>query len=148
VTAGAKARLIRWLRFNFVGLLGIGVQLGMLTLLVSGAGLNYLFATALAVESAVLHNFLWHEHYTWRERTCGTPGVLRRLVRFHLANGLISLAGNLLFMRLLTGSVGLHYLPANLLSIAMSGLLNFLAGEFLVFRVRDRQRDDHSLFLG
>ena len=148
MTASGKARLMRWLRFNFVGLLGVGVQLAVLTLLVSGAGLNYLTATALAVESAVLHNFLWHERYTWRERTRGAPGVGGRLVRFHLANGLVSLGGNLLFMRLLTGSAGLHFLPANVLSIAMCGILNFLVGDFLVFRVRDVKRDDHPLFLG
>jgi putative flippase GtrA len=148
VSPAGRRRFIRWLRFNFVGLLGIGVQLGVLTLLVSVARLNYLFATVLAVESAVLHNFLWHERYTWRERTRGVPGVARRLLRFHLANGLISIAGNLLFMRLLTGAAGLHFLPANLLSIAMCGILNFLVGDFLVFRVRDRQRDDHPLFLG
>lgn len=148
MSPAGRQRFIRWLRFNFVGLLGIGVQLGVLTLLVSVAQLNYLLATALAVEAAVLHNFLWHERYTWRERTRGTPGVPRRLLRFHLANGLISIGGNLLFMGLLAGALGLHYLPANLLSIAMCGILNFLAGDFLVFRVRDAKHSDHPLFLG
>jgi len=148
VSPAGRRRLTRWLRFNLVGLLGIGVQLGVLTLLVSLARLNYLLATVMAVEAAVLHNFLWHERYTWRERIQGAPGVAGRLLRFHLANGLISIAGNLLFMRLLAGSAGLHYLPANLLSIAMCGILNFLAGDFLVFRVRVTARDDHPLFLG
>lgn len=148
MSPAGRQRLIRWLRFNFVGLLGIAVQLSVLTLLVSVARINYLLATVIAVECAVLHNFLWHERYTWRERTRGTPGVTGRLLRFHLANGLISIAGNLLFMRLLAGSAGLHYLPANLLSIAMCGILNFLVGDFLVFRVRDTPRDDHPLFLG
>ena len=59
---------LRWLKFNFVGLIGIGVQLLALALLKSGLHLNYLLATALAVETAVVHNFLWHERFTWRDR--------------------------------------------------------------------------------
>ena len=58
---------VRWLKFNLVGTIGIGVQLGMLYLLTS-LGVDYMLATALAVESAVLHNFLWHERFTWPDR--------------------------------------------------------------------------------
>ena len=57
----------RWLKFNFVGALGIGVQLAALATLTT-LGLRYLAATALAVETAVVHNFLWHERMTWRDR--------------------------------------------------------------------------------
>ena len=60
--------LVRWLRFNFVGGIGIGVQFLMLFLLKSALHLDYLLATALAVEAAVVHNFIWHERYTWADR--------------------------------------------------------------------------------
>jgi putative flippase GtrA len=50
----------RWLKINFVGGLGIGVQLEALWLLVHWAQMHYMVATALAVEAAVLHNFAWH----------------------------------------------------------------------------------------
>ena len=53
--------MIRWLKFNFVGGIGIGVQLVVLTALKSGLHFNYLLATVLAVEAAVIHNFIWHE---------------------------------------------------------------------------------------
>src|SRR4029077_6154405 len=59
---------IRWMKFNAVGAGGILVQLGALTMLKSGLQLDYLFATALAVEAAILHNYLWHERFTWRDR--------------------------------------------------------------------------------
>ena len=48
-----------WLKFNTVGAIGIGVQLAALAALKSGLELNYLLATGLAVEAAVLHNFVW-----------------------------------------------------------------------------------------
>ncbi len=122
----------RWLRFNAVGLAGILVQLAALAALKQIAGLSTTAATALAVELAVLHNFYWHERWTWG--THGTPGVMARLLRFHLANGLVSLVSNLLWMRLLTGPAGMHYLPANMISIAVTALLNFALSERFVFR--------------
>lgn len=122
----------RWLRFNAVGLAGIGVQLSALAALTQFGGLPVLAATAIAVEAAVLHNFYWHERWTWNTR--GAPGVWRRLLRFHLANGLVSLVSNLLWMRILTGAAGLHYLPANAVSIAVTALVNFALGERFVFR--------------
>jgi len=125
----------RWIRFNAVGLAGVVVQLAVLALARDGLGWNYLVATAVAVEAAVLHNFVWHERWTWRERTGGgIKGRLGRLVRFHLSNGLVSIVGNLLLMRLFTGVLGWHYLVANLLAIAICSVVNFLAADRLVFR--------------
>lgn len=129
-----KKLFCRWLKFSIVGAGGIAVQLGSLGLLVTALGVHYLVATALAVEASVLHNFIWHQHWTWRERTRQAPGVLRRLLRFHAANGLISLGGNVLFMRLFVGELGVPLLVGNLMSIAGCGLLNFAAGEWVVFR--------------
>jgi putative flippase GtrA len=63
-----RVRPIRWLKFNFVGAIGIGVQFGALFLFTSVFHLHYLAATALAVEAAVVHNFLWHENFTWVDR--------------------------------------------------------------------------------
>lgn len=124
--------ITRWWRFNAVGLIGVIVQLAALTILKSVAGLSTPVATALAVEMAVLHNFVWHERWTWATR--GTPGSGGRLVRFHLANGLLSLVSNLVWMQLLTGPAAMHYLPANVISIAITALLNFTLSERFVFR--------------
>ena len=60
--------LLRFLRFNVVSAIGIGVQLGAAAVLVGAVGLNYLVGSALAIELAVLHNFFWHERWTWRDR--------------------------------------------------------------------------------
>jgi putative flippase GtrA len=124
-----------WLKFNAVGLVGIGVQLFVLTVFKTGLGLNYLAATVIAVESAVLHNFAWHERWTWPDRTrSNTGGLPRRLIRFHLANGLISIAGNLFLMWVFVSHLHLHYFLANIMAIATCSILNFLASDRLVFR--------------
>ena len=129
-----KTLALRWLKFNAVGLLGVGLQLAVLAVLVGGLGMDYLPATALAVESAILHNFLWHERFTWTDRTqAAAGGWVRRFWYFHAANGVISLGGNLLLMPILVQVLHLPILMANLASIAICSLANFAASEELVF---------------
>ncbi len=131
----------RVVKFHAVGLIGTGVQLVALVAFKSLLGLGYLLATALAVEVAVLHNFCWHERWTWVERTRHAPGaalLAGRLLRFNLTNGLVSIVSNLLLMRLLVGVLHLHYLFANVLAIALTSLANFLLSELFVFRLRRR----------
>ena len=127
---------LRWLKFNAVGAIGIGVQLAALALYKGGFGIYYLTATAMAVETAVLHNFVWHERWTWRERTrldSGRRSLLGRLLRFHLSNGLVSILSNVVLMRFFAGYLGLHYMVANLIAIAITALANFALSEWFVF---------------
>ncbi len=141
-SATAARRLAgRYLKFSTVGGIGIFVQLAALAILKSLAGLHYLLATALAVEAAVLHNFAWHERWTWIERTSGNRQLrplLGRLLRFNVTTGALSIASNLVLMRLLVGRLHLHYLLANILTIAICSLANFLVSEFFVFRTARR----------
>jgi len=122
------------LRFYTVGLGGVVVQLVALAALQKGFTLGYLPATAIAVELAVLHNFVWHERWTWADRTRSTTGQTGRLLRFHLANGVLSILGNLALMAVLVGRLGLPVIPANVISIGICSLLNFLAADRFVFR--------------
>jgi len=121
----------RWLKFTAVGGIGIVVQLVVLAGLQSGFELDYLLATAVAVEAAVLHNFLWHERFTWRDRRTGKS--LRRLVKFNLATGTFSILGNLALMKLLVGELHFEYLPANGIAIAVCSMVNFLVSDRFVF---------------
>jgi putative flippase GtrA len=125
----------RWLVFNGVGALGVGVQLVTLGVLVHGGGVHYLTATAIAVEAAVLHNFAWHQRWTWRDRQSrSTRATVVRLARFHLLNGTVSLVGNVAAMAVLTGGFGMDPLPANFIAVVACSALNFMASEALVFR--------------
>jgi putative flippase GtrA len=127
----SKSTWARWWKFNAVGGMGIGVQLMVLTLLKSGFGWNYLLATAFAVEAAVVHNFFWHERYTWADR--GQSARLVRLAKFNLTSGAFSLAGNLVAMKLFVEGLGVNYFVANVLSITVCSVLNFLVADRFVF---------------
>ncbi len=126
--------LIRWIKFNAVGIAGAVVQIWFLHLLLR-AGAHYLAATAVAVEAALLHNFAWHQRYTWSDRPCDDlPSVILRLLRFHLSNGFVSVVGNVLLMRLFVGQFGLHPLVANFVAILACSVINYFVGDRFVFK--------------
>ncbi len=120
----------RWLKFNLVGGIGIAVQLVVLAGLKTGLHLDYLIATALAVEITVIHNFLWHERFTWADRA---GAGFTRFLRFNLTTGLFSIAGNLLLMKLLVGFAHVNYLLANGITITACSVVNFLVSDGFVF---------------
>lgn len=121
--------LRRWLKFSLVGATGIAVQLLTLGLLLKFSTLHYLIATALAVETSVLHNYVWHKRWTWADRQVQRKALLK----FNFTNGALSLAGNLLLMWLLVGSLGLDARLANMLTISVCALANFLLSDRFVF---------------
>ena len=124
---------MRWLRFNAIGIAGAVVQLIALNLLLA-CGLHYLLSTALAVETAVLHNYYWHLRWTWKDRSGS-------IIRFHLANGLVSMAVNLVAMRLLSGVSQRPVTIANLIAIASASLLNYTLCYRWVFPAAKTARD-------
>ena len=129
--------VLRWLKFNLVGIIGVCLQMSVLAACTYWAKLPYLAATVLAVECTILHNFIWHERFTWGDRPCNS-GVERalRLLRFNSSNGAVSLVGNLLLMRLLVEQLHLPVLVANGGAILACSVANFLFGDQFVFRPR------------
>lgn len=124
----------RWLTFNAVGAIGIVVQLACLWLLHEVIQVPYLVATAAAVELTVLHNFAWHLRWTWKDRPAPPSALIWRLLRFNASNGAFSIAGNVVLMAAFLPFVPGHYLLANLASIGICSLINFVAADRWVFR--------------
>lgn len=129
-----RETFLRWWRFNLVGAIGIAVQLAALILLKSVFHFNYLAATAVAVEAAVVHNFVWHEQFTWADRV--EPAWRKsppRFVRFNLTAGGVSIIGNLALMRVMVGFGHMNYFAANAIAIALCSVANFLVSDEWVF---------------
>ena len=126
--------LLRWLKFNLVGGIGIAVQFAALFALKGIFHFNYLAATAVAVEAAVVHNFVWHEQFTWSDRVQASwRRSLPRFARFNLTTGAVSILGNLALMKVMVGYGGMNYMLANALAIILCSLANFLVSEQWVF---------------
>jgi putative flippase GtrA len=126
---------IRWGKFNLVGAMGVVVQLAALALINRWAPGHYLIASAAAVELALLHNFVWHLHYTWRDRR-DDSAVLGQLMRFHLSNGLVSMLGNLALMRVLVHEAHIPLLASNFIAILCCSIVNFCLGNNWAFAER------------
>ncbi len=121
----------RWLKFGAVGMAGVAVQLAALWILVHVLAIPLIVSLVIAVEVALLHNFAWHEAWTWR----GQPASARwrRMLRFHFANGLVSLTLNPLFTWALKEQLGMPLLTSNLLAIGGTAVLNFAVADTWVF---------------
>jgi putative flippase GtrA len=126
---------VRWCKFNLVGALGMIFQLGVLGVLSRVAPGHYMMATAAAIEMTLLHNFIWHMHYTWRDRREARTR-LGKLARFHLSNGTLSMTGNLALMRLLVQQARVPVLTANGIAVLVCSLVNFWMGDCWAFAMR------------
>ncbi|MFY9854296.1 MAG: GtrA family protein [Terracidiphilus sp.] len=125
--------IIRWGKFNLVGAMGMAVQLGALALLERWDAGHYLYASTAALEITLLHNFVWHMHYTWKDRRYRSA-LLTQLTRFHLSNGLVSMVGNLALMRVLVDGAHMPLLAANGIAILCCSVINFILGDNWAFK--------------
>jgi dolichol-phosphate mannosyltransferase len=120
--------------FGFVGTLGAVLQVALFSGFAEGLGLPEILGMPIAVELTVLHNFFWHERLTWRDRGIGAfRDRAVRLWRFHVANGLTSIAGNMVLGFVLTHTFQLHGAWVAWIAIAVCAPFNFWAADRWVF---------------
>ena len=115
----------RAVRFALVGTSGVIVNSAALAALHGGLGLPLLLASALAVEIAIIHNFVWNNRWTFGQRRIS----LARFARFNAVSlgGLAIATGTL---HLLVRGFGLYYLLANLIGIGLAMTWNFLLSQY------------------
>jgi putative flippase GtrA len=112
--------------------MGFTLQVVLTELLTTVGRWPLALSTLVAVEGALLHNFAWHERWTWRDAVA-MKGRLNRCVAFHAANGLTSIVGNIVIGKLLADILGLGVLPRTSIAVALVGLFNFFLADRLVF---------------
>jgi putative flippase GtrA len=122
----------RFARFAIAGAGGLVVQIATLAVLVQVAQLHYVAATIIAVEAAILLNFVWHENWTWRDR--GRSSWLPRLLRFNALTAVTSLVGSVVVTTFLVETVSMNPIVANSISVVVLGALNFIGSDRFVFR--------------
>ena len=114
----------RLARFAIVGAAGFIVQIVCLQALVA-LGLYYLVATAIAVEAAILHNFVWHAAWTWRDRPTRAADMWGRLLRFNGVSAAASILGNVAIVWALVHGLRVPFVVATGLAVAMVSALNY-----------------------
>jgi dolichol-phosphate mannosyltransferase len=143
--AGSTGQLAAWMRYGLVGLIGAAIDLGGLYLLVERGGWPLVLALPVAIQLALISNFLWNETLTFRaQRPPGAAGgrLAARFFRYEVVcipgavlNGLVTLV---LFTR------GIHLLLAALAGILAGGLLNLLFNIPAIWRIWRRRAGPNS----
>ena len=121
--------LPRFIRFGFVGGVGVVVDMAVLWVLADtrclGWGLS--LSKAIAAEVAIGNNFLWNDIWTFRDLSSIASGAMARAARFAKFN-LICLAGIAFSILLLNTQVRLLHLNvylANFIAIFLVSIWNF-----------------------
>jgi putative flippase GtrA len=125
----------RFTRFAIAGATGLAAQIAIVWLLANWTGMHYLAATALAVEAAILINYAWHERLTWRDRPATTARERwSRLGRFNALTAATSIIGSLVLTAGLVELFDLRPVAANVISVILLSVINFIGADTLVFR--------------
>lgn len=130
--------LLRWCKFSAVGIVGFLVQLASVALLSRMLPGHPLLVTALGVEVTLLHNFIWHLNYTWRDRRLELKPHMQ-LLRFQMSNGAVSMFGNLAGMSMLLRYTHIPIILSSIISILGCALINFYIAECWAFETRTKE---------
>lgn len=120
----------KFLKFLAVGASGIIVNEGLLWVLTEFAGVFYIVSSLIAIETSILSNFILNDVWTFRQERKGK--FFTRLGKFNLAR-LFALGINLGALALFV-SLGLHYLIANLIGIAIATVFTYLSSLWWVWK--------------
>jgi putative flippase GtrA len=124
------ANWLQLVRFGIVGGIGFAVNLGVYTLFVHSAGVDYRLASVVAWLVAVMNNFVLNRHWTFDAR----GGQARfQAIRF-LVVSLAAEGFSLSLLTLLVEGASLPKVLAQALAVAASMPLNFLGNKLWSFR--------------
>ncbi len=127
----------RLIKFGIVGASGVVVNQGTLLLLGELTPLSLLLRSLLAIEMAIVTNFLLNLHWTWRDRRAETAGGMAvQFLRFNLSSGGTAYLLNHLPLLWLV-SLGWPEGASNLLGIGIAAGGNFLLSHFWTFKKSD-----------
>jgi dolichol-phosphate mannosyltransferase len=110
-------------KFAVVGTSGVGVNTFFLWFFTDVAGFDYKISSPMAVELAVLSNFLLNNAWTFRD-AANRSHVLVRIFKFHVtaAGGFVV---NWSLLVALTELAGIYYLVSNLVGILAGFVWNY-----------------------
>jgi dolichol-phosphate mannosyltransferase len=126
--------MMRIIKFSVVGATGVLVNAGLLYLLTEKTGVLYIKSSLVAIECAIINNFLWNYFWTWGDRASASKShFFRSLAKFNFSSGIVAFVVNWGLLILLTEVFGIPYQYSNLMGIAVGTVVNFTASHFWSF---------------
>ena len=113
-----------FMKYSLVGVSGVFVNLGLYLLLTRYYEISELVAPLIAIESALISNFILNNFWTFGKRI--TESRIRvKFVKFHLVSGFSALINYSAFLTLFL-VFGLYDILANLIGIGLAAIVNYL----------------------
>jgi len=129
------ARQQRTFKFMIVGIVGFGVETGILWLLTEQAGLFYIISAVIATEVAIITNFILNDNWTFRDRKKLGSKLITRLLKYNITC-VIGVAIKLSILTLLTEVFGLYYIISNIIGIVTVFLWNYFGSTKWAWRIK------------
>ena len=124
----------KMLSFGIVGISGIFVNMGVLWLLTSYAGIYYLVSAIIAIEVSIINNFVWNDLWTFgSDRAHRRRSSAGRIWLFHLVSA-GGAAINWVILFVLTQFVGIFFMVSNLVGILAGFVWNYLVNRNVTWR--------------
>ena len=113
-----------FIKYSLVGFLGVGINLGVYSILTRYYDFSEIVAPLISIESALILNFFLHNFWTFGKRS--TQSRIRvKFLKFHLVSGLSAIINYLVFLSLFL-ILDVYDLLANLIGIAVAAVFNYL----------------------
>ena len=131
----------RFVKFSIVGLSGMIINLVALYINrevlfknIDPEWIRLNLSLGLAIFFATINNYLWNRKWTWLDRKGKTKyGFFPQMGQYFIACGL---AIGLQFVFTLLLAQFMHYLIANIISIVLAAVLNYLLNDIWTFATR------------
>jgi putative flippase GtrA len=119
-----------------VAWVGMGVNTACLYLFKGVWHVPIIPASLLAIEIAIVHNFIGLRLWAWGDRQDHghRPPFFRQLLLYNAATGIVDLAVNVSILWLLYKLFGVHYLLANIAGMIMGPFFKFWLNDKIVFK--------------
>jgi dolichol-phosphate mannosyltransferase len=134
------------IKFCFVGLSGVLVNLGFLYLFTEYIGLYYLTASVIAIEISILTNFILNDFWTFKlkdEIDSFTQNRFQRFFSFQCVS-IIGLMINIGILYVLTDFFRIYYLISNLIGILIVFFWNYLINRHITWKLKTS--DNYSVY--
>ncbi len=131
--------LKRILSFQFIGWIGTGVNLAVLWLCYDVLSWPLLVSGALAIEVAIIHNFVWYYFWTWNDRVAFTVrDFLTLFIRYNIFTAAIDFIIRLGILWILTEYYGVHYIISDIVGMFIAPLLKYITNDAYIFNTEPR----------
>jgi putative flippase GtrA len=121
-------------KFMLVAWIGMGVNTAFLYLFKGVLHVRIIPASLMAIEIAIIHNFIWLRLWAWGDRDRSSQPFWKQLAVYNVATGAVDLVLNVSILWVLSTFLGVHYLLANILGMIMGPFAKFWLNDKVVFK--------------